>query len=146
MKLICQYFPAKFIQLKKVSHDKNYLHYWNTLASILKYFNSTPVIVQDQRLPEPTSSLSNFVPPKAIELANTEVEKVKNKGPQGTRSAPYLILTPTVPLLRGFRWVKSCRAWHHSMAYFLIFCYYSFTSTCCVSRDNVCSSLITNNG
>ena len=48
-----------------------------------------------QGLPEPTSSLSNFVPPKATELANTEVEKVKNKGPQGTRSAPYLILTPT---------------------------------------------------
>ena len=46
-------------------------------------------------MPEPTSSLSNFVPPKAIKLANNEVEKVKNKGPQGTRSAPYLILTPT---------------------------------------------------
>ena len=49
--------------------------------SILKYFNRTPAIVQDQGLPEPTSSLSNFVPPKAIESANTEVEKVKNKGP-----------------------------------------------------------------
>ena len=63
--------------------------------SILKYFNRTPVIVQDQGLPEPTSSLSNFVPPKAIESANTEVEKVKNKGPRGTSSAPYLILTST---------------------------------------------------
>ena len=52
------------------------------------------MIVQDQGLPEPTSSLSNFVPPKAIESANTEVEKVKNKGPRGARSAPYLILTP----------------------------------------------------
>ena len=62
--------------------------------SILKYFNRTPATVQDQGLPEPTSSLSNFVPPKAIELANTEVDKVKNKGPRGTRSAPYLILTP----------------------------------------------------
>ena len=49
--------------------------------SILRYFNRTPAIVQDQRLPEPTSSLSNFVPPKAIELANTKVEKVKSKGP-----------------------------------------------------------------
>ena len=49
--------------------------------SILKYFNHTPAIVQDQELPEPTSSLSNFVPPKAIESANTDVEKVKNKGP-----------------------------------------------------------------
>ena len=35
------------------------------------------------------------MPPKAIELANTEVEKVKNKVPQGARSAPYLILTST---------------------------------------------------
>ena len=56
--------------------------------SILKYFNCAPVIVQDQGLPKPTSSLSNLVPPKAIELANTEVEKVKNKGPRGARSAP----------------------------------------------------------
>ena len=46
---------------------------------ILKYFNSIPIIVQDQGLPEPTSSLSNFVPPKAIKLTNTEVEKVKKK-------------------------------------------------------------------
>ena len=61
--------------------------------SILKYFNHTPAIVQDQGLPEPTSSLNNFVPPRTIELANIEVEKVKNKGPRGARSAPYLILT-----------------------------------------------------
>ena len=52
------------------------------------------MIVQDQGLPEPTSNLSNFVSPKAIELANTEVEKVKNKGSRGARSAPHLILTP----------------------------------------------------
>ena len=38
--------------------------------SILKYVLQP--IVQDQGLPEPTSRLSNFVPPKAIELANTE--------------------------------------------------------------------------
>ena len=57
------------------------------------YFNRTPArIVQDQGLPEPTNSLSNFVPPKAIESANTEVEKVKNKGPRGARSAQYLPL------------------------------------------------------
>ena len=54
---------------------------------------NTPAIVQDQGLPEPTSSLNNLVLPKAIELANTEVEKVKNKGQRGARSAPYLILT-----------------------------------------------------
>ena len=63
--------------------------------SVLKYFNRRPTIVQDQGLPEPTSSLSKFVPPKAIELANNEVEKVKNKGPQGARSSLYLILTPS---------------------------------------------------
>ena len=45
---------------------------------ILRYFNHTPAIVQDQGLPEPTSSLSNFLPPKAIESVNTEVEKVNN--------------------------------------------------------------------
>ena len=54
--------------------------------SILKYFNRTPTIVQDQGLLEPTSRLSNFVPPKAITSANTEVEKVKNKEPPGARS------------------------------------------------------------
>ena len=39
---------------------------------ILKYFNRAPTIVQDKRLPEPTSSLGNVVPPKAIELAEIE--------------------------------------------------------------------------
>ena len=48
---------------------------------ILKYFNCTPAIVQYQGLPEPTSSLSNYVSPQAIELENTEVEKVKKKRP-----------------------------------------------------------------
>ena len=43
--------------------------------SILKYFNRTRAIVQDQGLPEPTCSLSNFVPPMAIESSTTEVEK-----------------------------------------------------------------------
>ena len=82
--------------------------------SILKYFNRTPAIVQDQGLPEPTSSLSNVVPPKAIELANTEVEKVKNKGPQGARSAPYLILTPTQRFEVGKRVAEhGITAWLH---------------------------------
>ena len=47
----------------------------------MSYFNHTPAIVQDQGFPEPTSSLSNFMPHKVIELANTKVEKVNNKGP-----------------------------------------------------------------
>ena len=62
--------------------------------SILKYFKSAPTI-QCKELPEPSSCLSNVVPPKAIEMANAKVVKVKNKPPCGTRSVPYLILTPT---------------------------------------------------
>ena len=61
--------------------------------SILKYFNLAPAM-QDEELPEPSSCLSDVVPPKAIEMANAEVSKVKNKPPRGARSAPYLILTP----------------------------------------------------
>ena len=57
--------------------------------SVLKYFKCAPVI-QDEELPEPSSCLSNIVPLKAIEMANAEVVKVKNKPPCGTRSAPYL--------------------------------------------------------
>ena len=71
--------------------------------SILKYFNRTPAIVQHQGLPEPISSLSNFVTPKATELANTEVEKVKNKKPRGTISASYMILTPAQRFQEGKR-------------------------------------------
>ena len=89
--------------------------------SILKYFNRTPAIVQDQGLPEPTSSLSNFVPPKTIELANTEVEKVKNKGPQGARSAPYLILTPTQ------RFEVGKRAAEHGVTSQILSCGITFT-------------------
>ena len=62
--------------------------------SILKYLKCVPVPIQDEGLPEPSSSLSNVVPPKAIEMANAEVVKVKNKAPRGSRSVPYLILTP----------------------------------------------------
>ena len=65
---------------------------------ILKYFNRTPAIVQDQgllHLLEPTCSLSTFVPYKAIELANTEVEKVKNKGP--CTSPPFVLPSQTCP-------------------------------------------------
>ena len=64
------------------------LEYVNVDFKVQPY---TPAIVQDKGLPELTSSLSNFVPPKAIVSANTEIEKVKNKGPRGARSAPYLI-------------------------------------------------------
>ena len=46
----------------------------------------------------------------AIESANTEVEKVKNKGPQGARSEPYLILTPA----NRFQVIK--RAAEHGIA------------------------------
>ena len=60
---------------------------------ILKYFKHAPAI-QDEELPEPSSCLSN-VPPKAIEMTNAIVVKMKNKPPRGTRLAPYLILTPT---------------------------------------------------
>ena len=67
-------------------------------ANMLEYVNVNfkvlQPIVQDQGLLEPTSHLSNFVPYKANESANTEVKKVQNKGPRGARSAPYLILTP----------------------------------------------------
>ena len=44
--------------------------------SILKCFKSAPVI-QDEELPEPSTCLSNAMPPKAIEIANAEVVKVK---------------------------------------------------------------------
>ena len=53
-------------------------------AIMLEYVNVNfkvlQLIVQDQGLPEPTSRLSNFVPTKANESANTKVEKVQNKG------------------------------------------------------------------
>ena len=65
------------------------------------------MIVQDQELPKPTSRLSNFVPPKAIESANTEVVKVKNKGPRGTRSVPYHFDSH---LGRGIRWVNELQS------------------------------------
>ena len=61
--------------------------------SILKYCKHAPV-VQDEELPESSSCLSNVVLAKAIEMANSEFVKVKNKTPRGSRSAPYLILTP----------------------------------------------------
>ena len=64
-----KFSPAKF---KKVSHNKILLrYYWNTSMLILKYFNRTPTTVQDQGLPEPTGSLSNFVPPKALRISFT---------------------------------------------------------------------------
>ena len=48
--------------------------------SILKYFKRAPAI-QDEKLPEPSSCLSNVVPPNTIEMANAKVVKVKNKPP-----------------------------------------------------------------
>ena len=62
--------------------------------SILKYIKCAPTI-RDAQLPEPSSCLSNVVPPKAIEMVTAEVAKVKNKAPHGARSAPHLILTPS---------------------------------------------------
>ena len=86
-------------------------------VSIIKcYFNCiyTPAIVHDQGLPELFSSLSNFVPPKAIELANTEVEKVKDKGPRGTSSTPYLIFNPIQRFQVGKRAAEhGITAWLH---------------------------------
>ena len=35
-----------------------------------------------------------YITPKAIEMANAEVIKVKNKAPCGARLAPYLTLIP----------------------------------------------------
>ena len=61
---------------------------------IFKYFKPVPAI-QIEDLPEPSSCLSNVVSLKAIEMANAEVVKVRNKPLHGTRLAPYLILTPT---------------------------------------------------
>ena len=52
------------------------------------------------------------MPPKVIALANTEVEKVKNKGPQGTRSAPYLILTPAQRFQAGKRAAEHMASCH----------------------------------
>ena len=46
--------------------------------------------IQDEGLPEPNSFLSNVVRPKAIEMANAEVVKVKNKAPRVGRSAGVL--------------------------------------------------------
>ena len=43
--------------------------------SILKYFKH-PLTIQDEELPEPSSCLSNVVPPKAIEMANAKVHLV----------------------------------------------------------------------
>ena len=62
--------------------------------SILKYLKRVPMLIQDEGLPEPSSSLNDVVPPKAIEMVNAEVVKVKNKAPCGGKSVPYLILTP----------------------------------------------------
>ena len=70
--------------------------------SILRYFkrvNKTGAKqANDDGLPEPNGPLSKSVPPPAIELANAKVSrqlKAKNEGcSRGSRSKPYLMLTP----------------------------------------------------
>ena len=65
--------------------------------SILQYFKRAPrksssTDAADQ-FPEPNGPLSRSVPPKAIELANASVAKVKDGMPRGKRSGPYLMLS-----------------------------------------------------
>ena len=68
--------------------------------SILQYFKRVPVKLEsasDERaneLPEPNGSLSKSVPATAIELANAEVLKLKDKSTRDSRTGPYLMLTP----------------------------------------------------
>ena len=59
-------------------------------SGILKYFKPA----SSSSLPDPTGLLRKKVPPKAIEMANVEVEANLNEKPSGGRSS-YLILTPT---------------------------------------------------
>ena len=61
--------------------------------SILKYLKHIPILIQEEELPKPSSSLSNFMPLMTIEMANFKVLKVKNKIPNGKKSVPYSILT-----------------------------------------------------
>jgi len=60
-------------------------------AGILKYFKPVKSSWSSTSLPEPRGSLSEKVPSKAIELANTEVTKLNE---QLHGRGPYLILTP----------------------------------------------------
>ena len=61
----------------------------------MNYFKRVPVEPErDERLPEPNDSLSKSVPTNAIELANAEVLKLKDKAPRDNRTGPYLMLTP----------------------------------------------------
>ena len=68
--------------------------------SILRYFmrvNKTEAkSADDDGLPEPSGPLSNSVPPTAIKLANAKVsQQLKAKNDlRGSRSKPYLMLTP----------------------------------------------------
>ena len=57
----------------------------------MKYFKPKPSSSSSPSLPEPNGSLSKKVPSKAIEMANSEVTKLKEQ-PRGRGS--YLILTP----------------------------------------------------
>ena len=60
--------------------------------SISKDLKHIPKLIQEE-LPKPSSSFSNFMPLKTIEMANFKVLKVKNKIPNGKKSVPYSILT-----------------------------------------------------
>ena len=65
--------------------------------SILQYFKRTSAksnATNSDQLPDPNGLLSSSVPPKAIELANAKVTKVKDGRSGGARSGPYLILSP----------------------------------------------------
>ena len=67
------------------------------LRSILQYFKRASAksnATNSDQLPDPNGSLSSSVPPKAIELANAKVTKVKDRRSGGTRSGPYLIFSP----------------------------------------------------
>ena len=64
--------------------------------SILQYFKHASVksnATNLEQLPDPNGLLSSSVPPKAIELANAKVTKVKDGTSGGARSG-YLMLSP----------------------------------------------------
>ena len=65
--------------------------------SILQYFKHDSAksnATNSDQLPDPNGWLSSSIPPKAIELANAKVTKVKDGTSGGTRSRPYLMLSP----------------------------------------------------
>ena len=64
--------------------------------SILQYFKRASAksnATNLEQLPDPNGLLSSSVPPKAIELANTKVTKMKD-GTLGSARSGYLMLSP----------------------------------------------------